>query len=183
MKINGLGMESKPFHGNKSESQEVHQKNNKDTGAGVKDEYIPSNQREKKVTYEKPKIDHSTIQRLKGESEQAYQHLRQMVEKLLKEQGLTFQEMDKLEINEETRVEAQSMIAEGGPLSPEKLSDRLVEFAKAISGGDKDKIELLRNAIKEGFSAVEKIFGGELPEISKRTFELVMEKLDKWAEE
>lgn len=36
------------------------------------------------------------------------------------------------------------MIGEGGPLSPEVVSDRIVEFAKAISGEDKEKIDMLR---------------------------------------
>ncbi len=183
MKINGIGMEKKSLQSNTQESKGTQQKDSKETTEGIKDEYIPSNHQPKQGTYKKPKIDHSTIQKLKEDSERTYQHLRHMVEQLLKEQGLTFHEVDKLEINEETRLEAQSMIAEDGPLSSEKVSDRIVAFAKAISGGDKEKIGLLRSAIEEGFRAAEEAFGGVLPEISQKTFQLIMEKLDQWAEE
>ncbi|QGU00421.1 hypothetical protein SYNTR_1827 [Candidatus Syntrophocurvum alkaliphilum] len=74
------------------------------------------------------------------------------------------------------------MIKEGGKLSAEKVSDRIVDFAKAISGGDKDKIELLKDAIKQGFEAASAALGG-LPEVSEQTYDLVMQKLDAWMEE
>lgn len=183
MKINGTSMENRYIHSNMPESKGQPKKSDNQKTEGIRDEYVPSSHQQKPINYDKPKIDQGTIQKLKAESERTYQHLRQMVEKLLKQQGLTLKDADKLEIDEETRLEAQGMIAEGGPLSPEAVSDRIVDFAKAISGGDKEKIGMLRDAIEEGFRAVEKIFGGELPEISKRTYQLVMEKLDKWAEE
>ncbi|SHH37186.1 hypothetical protein SAMN02745221_02217, partial [Thermosyntropha lipolytica DSM 11003] len=44
------------------------------------------------------------------------------------------------------------------------------------------KIEMLRGAIIEGFKAAEAVLGG-LPEISKKTYELVMQKLDAWMED
>lgn len=72
------------------------------------------------------------------------------------------------------------MIGEGGALSPEKVSNRIVDFTKAISGGDKEKHETLKAAIKEGFEQVEKALGQELPEISSKTYDLVMQKLDEW---
>ncbi|NLY43403.1 MAG: hypothetical protein GX066_05440 [Clostridiaceae bacterium] len=151
----------------------------------VKDEYIPGQRQTKAVTYERPsaKVDWETIKRLKEESDRIYSHLKQMVAQLLEKQGMTFQEAITIEVDEETRLEAASLIGEGGPLSPEKVSDRIVEFAKAISGGDKEKLGILRSAIEEGFREAAKVLGGKLPEISIRTYELVMEKLDKWEQE
>lgn len=106
---------------------------------------------------------------------------------LLQKQGLSFEDVAQGEkpfvVDEETLLEAQAAVEEGGPFSPENVSDRIVEFAKAISSGNKSKFELLKGAIEEGFGAAAKALGGELPEISRKTYDLVMEKLDKWVEE
>jgi hypothetical protein len=40
----------------------------------------------------------------------------------------------------------------------------------------------LKRAITEGFNQVKDMLGG-LPEVSGRTYDLVMEKLDAWGEE
>lgn len=149
------------------------------------DQYVPA-ANEKKATYEKPKVDTATIARLKEESERTYSQLRKMVEELLRSQGKAFQDLHfgtDVEVDEATRAEAQSLIGDGGDLSPEKVSDRIVEFAIAISGGDKGKFELLKGAIEEGFQQAKAALGGELPEISQKTYELVMTKLNKWYEE
>lgn len=146
------------------------------------------------VTYKKPeyKPDENTIARIKAETEQIHSSLREMVKQLLERQGLTFKDLEtaeangeelKIEIDDETRTKAQEMIDEGGALSIESVSDRLVDFAKAISGGDKSKISLLRDAIKEGFRQAEEAFGGTLPEISHKTLARTMEKFDAWENE
>jgi hypothetical protein len=156
----------------------------------IQDAYIPSNPNGKKATYSKPTgaPNTETIARLKAESERVYSHLKDMVRQLLERQGLTFQEVAAMseeeraaiEVDETTRTEAAAMIGEGGALSPENVSDNIVAFAKALSGEDKSKLSLLRQAIEDGFSEAEKAWGGELPEISKKTYDLVMEKLDAW---
>ena len=46
------------------------------------------------------------------------------------------------------------------------VSDRIVDAAKAFSGGDKNKLGLMRGAIEAGFKAAAGMFGGKLPEIS-----------------
>ena len=64
-----------------------------------------------------------------------------------------------------------------------QTSDRIVDFAKALCGGEPDKIEEMREAFEKGFKQAEKTWGGELPEISKKTYEAVMEIFDAWANE
>jgi len=155
----------------------------------IKDEYIPSQSQkpDKQVIYQKQSanVDKAAIQRLKEESEKAYSQIRELVRQLLEKQGLTFKDIDGLEIriDDETRIKAQEMIGEGGPFSPEAVSDRIVEFAKAISGGDKGKIDEIRSAIEKGFKEAAEALGGTLPEISWKTYELINEKLDAWLEE
>ena len=41
----------------------------------------------------------------------------------------------------------------------------------------------MREAFKKGYKMAEKTWGGELPDISKRTYDAVMEKFDKLAED
>lgn len=164
------------------------EKKNESTGKQPVDEYIPSD-KEQSVAYTKPtyKADMNTIERLKAESNIAYENLRNLVRQMLEEQGLSFKDVmngdKKLVVDEQTRLDAQAAIGEGGEYSPEKVSDRIVEFAHAISGGDKSKFELLKNAIEEGFSEAKKALGGTLPDISQKTYDLVMEKLNNWKEE
>ncbi len=157
-------------------------------------------QPEKKVTYDKPGVNTKTIQQLQEESDRAYSHLKQIVTEMLKRQGLKFQDIGNttgelnitditiedlkdVSVDETAQKEAQAMIAEGGEYSAEKVSDRIVDFAKAISGGDKSKLDLLKSAIEKGFQAAKEDFGDELPEISKQTYKLIMAKLDEWANE
>lgn len=141
------------------------------------------------ATYEKPvyKRDEETIAKLKAKADQTHQNLKNLVETMLKKQGLTFRDLKiggkDIKIDEETRLEAQKAIADGGPLSVENVSDDLVNFAKALSGGDKSKFDLLKGAIEKGFDAARKAFGGQLPDISQKTFERTMEKLEAWKNE
>ncbi|WP_438317440.1 hypothetical protein [Sporosarcina sp. FA9] len=175
-----------PFENNTVKKEDT--KNKESVNKQQVDKYIPS-EKEQSVTYEKPafKADSKTIERLKAESEKAFEQLANLVRDLLQRQGMTFKEVasgeQELVVDEQARAEAQAAIGEGGEQSPEKVSDRIVEFANAISGGDKSKFALLKNAIEGGFNAAKQALGGTLPEISQKTYDLVMEKLNKWNEE
>ncbi len=145
-----------------------------------------------KAGYDKPvaKPDVETIAHLKAESDRIYSHLKEMVRQLLERQGLSFQEWMAgegetvpVEVDDATRAEAAAMIGEGGELSAEAVSDRIVAFAKALSGEDKSKLGLLRGAIEEGFAQAKEALGGTLPDISQKTWVLIQEKLDAWEAE
>ena len=64
-----------------------------------------------------------------------------------------------------------------------QTSDRIIDFANALTGGDPDKIEDMRSAFEKGFKKASKTWGSDLPDISQRTYDAVMEKFDKMAEE
>ena len=83
-------------------------------------------------------------------------------------------------VSEETKAEAQKAIGEGGYWSAEKTSDRIVEFAKALTGGDPSKVEEMRDAIEKGFKEATKTWGKELPDISQQTYAAVHEKFESW---
>ena len=86
-------------------------------------------------------------------------------------------------IDAQARKEAEALIAEDGELGINKTSDRLVDFAIALSGGDKSKASVLRDAIDKGFKEAERMFGGKLPKISYDTYDKTMEKFDAYFSE
>ena len=79
--------------------------------------------------------------------------------------------------------EAKKAISEDGFYGVKNTSDRILEMAKALTGGDPDKIEDMRNAFKKGFDQATKSWGQALPEISSKTYDAVMEGFDNWAKE
>lgn len=156
------------------------------------DLYIHVSKQEAVITYSRPKgTDRETIQQLKDQSERAFEQLRNLVEKLLERQGMAFNDLSgkglllgvTFRVDDQAIIEAQALIDEGGPFSPEAVSDRIVQAAKAFSGGDKSKLEILRGAIDAGFRWAATMFGGTLPEISHITYDRIMEKLDAWKHE
>ena len=78
-----------------------------------------------------------------------------------------------------TKAQAQADIAEDGYWGVEATSSRIVDFAVALCGDDKDKLEEMKTAFEKGFKEAEKTWGGELPEICQRTYDKVFEKFDK----
>lgn len=83
-------------------------------------------------------------------------------------------------IDDQARSEANQLISEDGELGVKKTAERILSFAKAISGGDKSAIDNLKQAVKDGFEEVKKIFGGKLPDISNQTFDEIMKGFDEW---
>ncbi|MFV0341763.1 MAG: hypothetical protein ACK5JH_02570 [Anaerocolumna sp.] len=138
-----------------------------------------------KVTY---KQDTATLEQLKADAQRRTESLRNLVEKMMVSQGKIFNESemyaflqsDDLTADSETIKQAQADIAEDGYWGVNQTSDRLVSFAKALTGGDPDKIDEMIGAIQEGFDQATKAWGNELPDICKQTLDATMEKLEKW---
>ena len=135
------------------------------------------------------KRDTATIDRLIDEAEKRSQSLRNLVEKMLLKQGETFEESTdiyallregKVQVDPETRAQAQKDIAEDGYWGVTQTSDRLVSFAKALTGGDPSKADEMIDAVKKGFGEATKTWGGDLPEISKNTMDAAINKLEDW---
>lgn len=139
--------------------------------------------------YQKPhvnKVNASEIDRLWKETNRTTAALRDLVEKAISRQGKSVKDVldgkSDIVFDEQAKAEAQSLISEDGELGVKQTADRIVEFAKAISGGDKGRLSELRDAIKQGFSEASKVLGG-LPDISQKTYDEVMSQLDKWEQE
>ena len=132
------------------------------------------------------------VNKLKADAESHTKQLQNIVQQLMTKQGQTFNNANdmwrflasgKFEVDEATKLQAQKDIAEDGYWGVNQTSDRIIDFAKALTGGDPSKIEDMRDAFKKGYEQAEKTWGGKLPEISKQTYDSVMEMFDKMAEE
>lgn len=137
-----------------------------------------------KATYANPTL----VAQLKQDAENRTAQLQSLVEKLMLQQsgaaskagGSIWDALRKgeVEVDPETRAQAQKDIAEDGYYGVKQTSDRILDFAKALAGDDPKKLEEMREAFKKGYEQAEKTWGGELPEISKQTFDAVMSKFD-----
>lgn len=78
-----------------------------------------------------------------------------------------------------TKAQAQADIAEDGYWGVEATSSRIVDFAIALCGDDKGKLEEMREAFEKGFKQAEETWGGKLPDICQRTYDRVFEKFDE----
>lgn len=132
-----------------------------------------------KVTYSQ----NLSINKLENDG---YDQLRGLVANLLKEQGIDLKIADgqtEINIDEISQEEAQALVAVDGYFGVEQTSDRIVDFAIAISGNDPTRIEAIKEGIEKGFNEALEAFGGSLPEISYQTYDAVFEKLDSWIAE
>ncbi|MCR4807863.1 MAG: hypothetical protein K5857_09330 [Lachnospiraceae bacterium] len=89
----------------------------------------------------------------------------------------------KFTVSAAAKEEAQKAISEDGFYGVKNTSDRILDMAKALTGGDPDKIEAMRDAFKKGFDQATKSWGQALPDISNKTYDAVMEGFDNWAKE
>lgn len=134
----------------------------------------------------------SLVAKMKADQEERQKQLQNIVEQLMTKQGQTFNSANgiwsvfaggNLEVDEATKLQAQKDIAEDGYWGVKQTSERILDFANALTGGDPDKIEEMREAFEKGYKQAEKTWGGELPEISKQTYDAVMSGFDKMAED
>lgn len=151
--------------------------------------YEPASSSTAKATYTP---DTNLINKMKADADARTSQLRSLVEKMMTGQATAYGKANDIwsflrsgnyTVDPATRAQAQADIAEDGYWGVNQTSDRIIDFAKALTGGDPDKIEDMRAAFEKGFKKAGKTWGGDLPDISQRTYEAVMEKFDKMAEE
>lgn len=134
------------------------------------------------------KANEEMIAKLKADAEARVAQLKSIVEQLITKQSNTFANANDMwsilregnfTVDAETKAQAQADIAEDGYWGVNQTSDRIIDFAVALTGGDSSKLGKMLDAFKEGYAQAEKTWGGELPEISKQTYDAVVEKFDK----
>lgn len=151
------------------------------------------------VIYEKGSSDKSSssqktqnsalIAKMKADSDSRISQLRGIVEQMMNKQGAAIGKADDMwsflaggnfTVSADVKAQAQADIAEDGYWGVNQTSDRILDFAKALSGNDKSKAQELADAFKKGFDQATKAWGGKLPDISQQTYDKVLEKFDSW---
>ena len=129
------------------------------------------------------------IAQLKADSGNRIAQLRGIVSQMMTQQGTKIGTADdmwkflasgKFTVSPEVKAQAQADIADDGYWGVDKTSDRIVDFAKALSGNDSSKAKDLVDAFKKGFEEATKSWGKTLPDISQRTYDAVIKKFDEW---
>lgn len=141
------------------------------------------------------KVDSDLVAKLKADSDARLSQLKGIVEQLISKQGTAAKNASiwdqfrqgildgSISVDAATAQQAAEDISEDGYWGVKQTSERILDFAKAISGGDPEKAEKMRNAITEGFKAAAKLWGDDLPEISQKTYDAVMKGIDDWKNE
>ena len=129
------------------------------------------------------------VAKLKADAEQRTAQLRSIVEQMMTKQGTAIGNADDMwkflakgdfTVSADVKAQAQADIADDGYWGVDQTSDRILDFAKALSGGDSEKADAMLEAFKKGFEQATKSWGDKLPEISQKTYDAVVEKFNKW---
>lgn len=198
MSVNGVTGVSDAYsaYAAQSKNTEVKTEASKETsGASAAESagavYEPSEEA-KTASAKKYKPDTNLVAKLKADAEARTAQLQSLVEKMLTKQGQTYASANDIwsvlssgnfTVDPATKAQAQADIAEDGYWGVSQTSQRILDFATALTGGDPDKIEEMRSAFQKGYKQAEKTWGGELPEISQKTYDAVMAGFDQLAKD
>ncbi len=144
------------------------------------------------VVYDKSKLSEddrkAIVEQLKADQEKRQSQLTDLVKSMISKQASTYSTATDIwqflasgnfTVDADTKAAAQEAISEDGYWGVTQTSDRIVQFATSLAGDDTSALEKMRDAFLEGYEQAEKTWGGELPDISKQTYDAVLEKLDK----
>ena len=138
------------------------------------------------------KPDQAMISRLKADADSHKKQLQDIVDKLITKQGKAFDIANGknlknlyagLNVDAKTRAQAQADISEDGYYGVKQTSQRIFDFAMALSGGDPDKMEKMRSAFEKGFKKATKSWGDKLPDICQQTYDAVQSMFDDYKEQ
>ena len=145
------------------------------------------------AVYEKSSVSKkdnaALIEKLKADTQNRIDQMRSLVANMISQQGGTLAKADDMwsflakgdfTVDAETKAKAQEAISEDGYWGVKQTSERIFDFAMALSGGDDEKMEKMLEAFKKGFSEATKAWGKELPDISSRTYDAVLQKFEDY---
>lgn len=117
--------------------------------------------------------------------EQAAQEARfiNMMKSMLTKQGKVFGQSTDYTVTPEVQAAAKEAISEDGYWGVKQTSERIVNFGKALVGGDPARVGEMRDAFIKGFEAATKAWGGALPGIAQETYDAAMKLFDEWEKE
>ncbi len=192
MNVNGITNSTTNYSGYEQTEKVVKQETKNENvlaNTDVKDGVVYEKSSES-ITPTTYKQDPELISRLKADSEARVQQMQDLVNKMLNDQTKTFNIatgtnlkdfFKDLVVDEATKKQAQEDISEDGYWGVKQTSQRIFDFAKALSGGDPEKMKEMQKAFEKGYSLATDAWGDELPEISKQTKEATQKLFDDYA--
>ena len=190
MSLSGIGNNNitDVYTAQSKSKEDINSKNDTKTDAAS-----GSNEKDTKTdTYDKRKLSEedrkSIVAQLKADQEKRQSQLTDLVHNMLNTQTNTYGQANNIwqflakgdyTVDAATQKKAQEAISEDGYWGVKQTSDRIVSFATALAGNDSKQLEKMRDAFLKGYKQAEKTWGGKLPDISQKTYDAVLEKLDK----
>ena len=199
MSVNGVTSTTSAYEAYQTSAvKTTEEKTNSEVSAEKKSEeqagavYEPSNAAAVSTAKKTYTQNADLVAKMKADQQSRQNQLQSIVEQLMTKQGQTYNSANgiwsilaggNLKVDAATQAQAQKDVAEDGYWGVKQTSERILDFATALTGVDPSKIEEMREAFKKGYKQAEKTWGGELPDISKQTYDAVMKGFDKLAEE
>lgn len=81
-------------------------------------------------------------------------------------------------LNQLTQGEAKDLVSQGGFFGINETSARVTSFVLNMTGDNLEALQESRKGLVQGFEEAQKLFGGELPDISIKTQEKSLEIID-----
>ena len=176
MNVNGISNQTSTYADYKSTEQKAAATETEGKQTEVSAVYEPSAEAKKTDTVTAKQKNEAIISRLKADAEARTQQLQQLVQQMISKQGNAYGEANDMwkflaggNFTVDARTKAQADIAEDGYWGVKQTSERIFDFAKALSGGDMDKMKEMQAAFEKGFKQATKTWGKELPQISQDT--------------
>ena len=178
MNLNGISNQTSTYAAYKSTEQKAAATETEGKQTEVSAVYEPSAETEKTDTVTAKQKNEAIISRLKADAEARTQQLQQLVQQMISKQGNAYGQANDMwkflasgnfTVDAQTKAQAQADIAEDGYWGVKQTSERIFDFAKALSGGDLDKMKEMQAAFEKGFKQATKTWGKELPQISQDT--------------
>lgn len=145
------------------------------------------------LTYGAPRSSATVVQpppdldALLAESDRQAQEVINLILPAVEQQGLNLAKVvsgeQKLNADPATIAAAKAATADDGEFSVAKVSERILDFAKAAIGDDPSKLAAIRAAVEQGFDDAAKALGGALPELSEKTRATIMATFDQWQDD
>lgn len=182
MNVNGISNQTSTYAAYKSAEQKAVTTEAEGKQAEASAVYEPSTDVKQTDTVTAKQKNEAIISKLKAETEARTQQLQQLVQQMISKQGNAYGQANdmwkflasgKFTVDAQTKAQAQADIAEDGYWGVKQTSERIFDFAKALSGGDMDKMKEMQEAFEKGFKQATKTWGKELPQISQDTHDAV----------
>lgn len=182
MNVNGISNQTSTYAAYKSTEQKAVTTEADGKQAEASAVYEPSTDAKQTDSVTAKQKNEAIISKLKAETEARTQQLQQLVQQMISKQGNAYGQANDMwkflaggnfMVDAQTKAQAQADIAEDGYWGVKQTSERIFDFAKALSGGDMDKMKEMQEAFEKGFKQATKTWGKELPQISQDTHDAV----------